>query len=102
MERLIALMLIAPPFVFSAAVGLLFPKAWQRILTAGLGAAGFYAVFVYFVQKEFVAGRHAGSELVAADPLASALEVALLTFPIGLGVGVAFHLIASFLRNKEA
>ncbi|QGW64905.1 hypothetical protein GOY17_08235 [Lysobacter soli] len=100
MERLGGLLLVAAPFLAAGAIGLIFPRAWQRVLGAGIGSAAAFAGYMYFTQRDFA--RHfAGSTLRVADPMTTALETALIAFPIGLSVGLTLHLIASFIRNKE-
>jgi hypothetical protein len=100
MEELAALLIVATPFVASAAIGLAFPRAWQRALFAGVGGATACAGYTYFAQRGMTE-RFAGSPLPVAEPMTSAFEAALVTFPIGICVGITAHLIASFVRNKE-
>jgi len=99
-ERLGGLLLVAAPFLAAGAIGLIFPRAWQRALVAGTGSAAVFAGYMYVTQRDF-ALQFAGSSLRVADPVTTALEAALIAFPIGLCVGLTMHLIASFIRNKE-
>ena len=95
------MMLVAAPFILSAAVGLLFRRAWQRIAFAGTGAACIYAAVFYSMQLDMVRrGPLAGA--VPAQPLQVAIEIALVALPIGLCTGVVFHLITRFFRTEKA
>ncbi|MBB1087665.1 DUF3082 domain-containing protein [Lysobacter sp. SG-8] len=102
MDKLVWMMAIATPFVVSAAVGLLFPRAWQRIVSAGVGAAGFCALFVYFMQRDMQAQFAGKPGISVEDPVTAAMAVVLWTLPIGLCTGAAFHLVASAIKKKEA
>ena len=102
MEALAWSMLVAAPFLVSAAIGRLLPKTWQKIAFSGLGAAAIHAMAACWLQRDMTARFSEAGALQAAGSLRVALEAAIATFPIGLCVGLILHLSTRFIRTKLA
>ena len=95
------MMLVAAPFLLGAGAGLLFPRAWQRVVFSGAASAGIYAAVLYSMQADMVRrGPLSGATL--AEPVRVATEVALVTAPIGMCAGLVFHLITRLIRTIKA
>ncbi|MDH5833603.1 hypothetical protein [Luteimonas kalidii] len=95
------MLLVALPLVLGGLLGLIFRRAWQRIAVAGVAAASMYAFVFHLTQLDMVRrGPIAGS--MPADAFRTALEVGLVTLPIGLCTGAAFHLITRLIRTRQA
>ncbi|TWI03862.1 hypothetical protein IP90_01680 [Luteimonas cucumeris] len=96
------LMLLAAPFVLCASLGLMCRKAWHAGLFAGVGSAGLYAAQLYSMQLDMVRRGPPAPGAMLADPLRVAMEAFMVTFPIGLCIGLAFHFIARSIWTKKA
>ena len=92
--------LVAAPFVLGGVLGLLFRRPWHRIAVAGVAAASVYAFVFHSMQLDMLRRSPIGG--MPADPLRVALEVALVTLPIGMCSGAAFHLISRLIRTRQA
>lgn len=96
------MMLVAAPFLLSAGIGLLFRRAWQRVVFAGAASAAIYAAMAYSLQAGMVRRGPAPAGTVFAEPVGMATEVALVTLPIGMCAGLLLHLITRLIRTIKA
>lgn len=101
MEEFAWLMLVATPLLASAGFGLLFTRAWQRVLFTGLACAGLYAAAAYSLSVDMTP-HVAEPSMLMSPPHRTAIEVALVMLPIGLCAGFVFHLFTRFIRTNKA
>ncbi len=102
MEALGWLLVIAAPPVLCATIGLLFPRAWQRILFSGIACAALYAVGHYALQSEMIPHSAAAGMAAHRPSVRGAIAFALFTLPVGLLAGFVFHLFSRFIRTPKA
>ena len=93
---------VAAPCLFGASVGLLFPRAWQRVVFSGAAPSAVYAAVLSALQADMLRRGPPSPGSALAEPAHVAAEAAFVAAPVGMCAGLMLHLITRYIRKNTA